>query len=147
MSVDKIFENFLLRNYDYLYLRAMLDKCASAPEGSTLIVGSSHALNGIQESAWHYAVNCSMDSQDIYYDYACARRAVLSAGKGRFEKCFIVMGYYIAYQDLSRSTVSRETVISNIYYPIFRDARHWASPTGHGPGWVRGHPRTHQDRL
>ena len=37
------------------------------------------------------------------------------------------MGYYIAYQDLSRSTVSRETVISNIYYPIFRDARHWAS--------------------
>lgn len=74
MSVDKIFENFLLRNYDCLYLRAMLDKCASAPEGSTLIVGSSHALNGIQESAWHYAVNCSMHSQDIYYDYACARR-------------------------------------------------------------------------
>lgn len=133
MSVDKIFENFLLRNYDYLYLRAMLDKCASAPEGSTLIVGSSHALNGIQERAWHYAVNCSMHSQDIYYDYACARRAVLSAGKGRFEKCFIVMGYYIAYQDLSRSTVSRETVISNIYYPIFRDARHWASPTGRDP--------------
>lgn len=131
--LSRLADQFLLRNYDCLYLRAMLDKCASAPEGSTLIVGSSHALNGIQESAWHYAVNCSMHSQDIYYDYACARRAVLSAGKGRFEKCFIVMGYYIAYQDLSRSTVSRETVISNIYYPIFRDARHWASPTGRDP--------------
>ena len=131
--LSRLADQFLLRNYDCLYLRAMLDKCASAPEGSTLIVGSSHALNGIQESAWHYAVNCSMHSQDIYYDYVCARRALLSAGKGRFEKCFIVMGYYIAYQDLSRSTVSRETVISNIYYPIFRDARHWASPTGRDP--------------
>ena len=82
--LSRLADQFLLRNYDCLYLRAMLDKCASAPEGSTLIVGSSHALNGIQESAWHYAVNCSMHSQDIYYDYVCARRALLSAGKGRF---------------------------------------------------------------
>lgn len=133
MSVDKIFENFLLRNYDYLYLRAMLDKCASAPEGSTLIVGSSHALNGIQEGAWRYAVNCSMHSQDLYYDFQCARRGILSTGRGRFEKCFIVMGYYIAYQDLSRSKYARESVISRVYYPILGDARHWDAPGRYDP--------------
>lgn len=131
--LSQIANQFLLRNYDYLYLRTMLEKCASAPEGSTLIVGSSHALNGIQENAWHHAINCSMHSQDIYYDYRCAQRAILSAGKRRFERCFIIMGYYIAYQDLSRSKVSRETVISNVYYPILGDARHWESPTGHDP--------------
>lgn len=134
--LSRLSDQFLICNYDYLYLRTMLEKCASVPEGSTLIVGSSHALNGIYENAWYHAVNCSMHSQDIYYDYLCARRAILSAGKGHFTRCFIIMGYYIAYQDLSRSTVSRETVITNIYYPIFGDARHWASPTGHDP-WER----------
>lgn len=124
---------FLIKNYDYLWLKAMLEKCRGAPSGSTLIVGSSHALNGIQERAWSYAVNCSMHSQDIYYDFMCARRAILSAGTHSFEKCFIVMGYYIAYQDLSLSKYSRENTISQVYYPIFRDAHHWASPVNHDP--------------
>lgn len=131
--LSQIANQFLLRNYDYLYLRTMLEKCASVPEGATLIVGSSHALNGIRENAWRCAVNCSMHSQDIYYDYRCAQRAVLSAGKRHFERCFIIMGYYIAYQDLSRSKISRETVISNVYQPILGDAHHWTSPTGHDP--------------
>lgn len=120
---------FLVRNYDYLWLKTMLDKCASAPSGSTLIVGSSHALNGIWEGAWTHAVNCSMHSQDIYYDSLCARRAILSAGERHpFKRCFIVMGYYIAFQDLSSSTIMRESVITNVYYPIFRDAHNWSTP-------------------
>ncbi len=105
---------FFSQNYDYLWLRAMLGKCESAPKGSTLITGSSHALNGIRESAWNSAVNCSMHSQDIYYDYLCARRAISAAAGGAFSRCFIMMGYYIAYQDLSRSKVSRETMIANV---------------------------------
>lgn len=119
---------YLSNNYDYLFLSTMLEKCAHTPEGSTLITGSSHALNGIQESAWIRAINCSMHSQDIYYDFLCAKRAISSAGDGHFKRCFIIMGYYIAYQDLSRSKVSRETVISNVYYPIFQDAHNWESP-------------------
>ena len=131
--LSRLASQFLARNYDYLWLKTMLEKCKTVPSGATLITGSSHALNGIQESAWRHAVNCSMHSQDLYYDYLCARQAILSAPEHRFERCFIVMGYYIAYQDLSRSKISRESVISSVYYPIFGDARHWETPIAHEP--------------
>ena len=55
-------------------------------------------------------------------------RRVLERAAGRFARCFIVMGYYIAYQDLSRSKISRETMIANVYYPIFQDGHHWEPP-------------------
>jgi len=128
-AVSEIATQFFSRNYDYLWLKTMLNQAASTKiPGSTLITGSSHALNGIQESCWKNAFNCSMHSQDIYYDFQCARRVLKNAPKGRFARCFIIMGYYIAYQDLSRSKVSRETMITNIYYPIFGDAHNWESP-------------------
>lgn len=121
---------FFSRNYDYLWLRTMLEQAGSTKtSGSTLITGSSHALNGIKESCWKSAFNCSMHSQDIYYDFQCARRVLNTAPKGQFTRCFIIMGYYIAYQDLSRSKVSRETMIANVYYPIFRDGHNWKSPS------------------
>lgn len=121
---------FFGRNYDYLWLRTMLEQAANTKaSGATLITGSSHALNGIKESSWSKAFNCSMHSQDIYYDFQCARRVLERAENGRFVRCFIIMGYYIAYQDLSRSKVSRETMIANIYYPIFKDAHNWESPS------------------
>lgn len=120
----------LSRNYDYLWLRTMLEQAAAARDaGSTLITGSSHALNAIRESCWNSAFNCSMHSQDLYYDFQCARRVLGAAKPGRFARCFIVMGYYIAWQDLSLSKVSRETMIANVYYPIFGDAHHWEAPT------------------
>ena len=121
---------FFSLNYDYLWLRTMLEQAGSTKtSGSTLITGSSHALNGIKESCWKSAFNCSMHSQDIYYDFQCARRVLNTAPKGQFTRCFIIMGYYIAYQDLSRSKVSRETMIANVYYPIFRDGHNWKSPS------------------
>ena len=121
---------FFGRNYDYLWLRTMLEQAANTKaSGATLITGSSHALNGIKESSWSKAFNCSMHSQDIYYDFQCARRVLERAEKGRFVRCFIIMGYYIAYQDLSRSKISRETMIANIYYPIFQDAHNWELPS------------------
>ena len=128
-EIQSLATQFFRQNYDYLWLRAMLEKCALAPTGSTLVTGSSHALNGIQETAWNHAINCSMHSQDLYYDYQCAKKAIFSAAAGAFTRCFIVMGYYIAYQDLSRSKVSRETVITNVYYPIFQDAHNWENPS------------------
>lgn len=128
--LSRLASQFFRRNYDYLWLKTMLEQAANTKtSGSTLITGSSHALNGIKESCWSSAFNCSMHSQDIYYDFQCARRVLERAEKGRFARCFIVMGYYIAYQDLSRSKVSRETMIANIYYPIFQDAHNWDSPS------------------
>lgn len=140
-TLDQLTSQYLARNYDYLWLKTMLKKCGSVPPGSTLITGSSHALNGIWEGAWTSAVNCSMHSQDLYYDYLCARRAITSTKEHRFNKCFIVMGYYIAFQDLSSSKNSRESVVSNIYYPIFHDGHNWEDPIEHDPwAWVNGVP-------
>lgn len=79
-ALNQLASQYLARNYDYLWLKTMLVKCGSAPSGSTLITGSSHALNGIWEGAWAHAVNCSMHSQDLYYDYQCAQRAIMSVG-------------------------------------------------------------------
>lgn len=130
-----MFNQFFLQNYDYLWLKTMLQKGRTTTvAGSTLITGSSHALNGIHEAAWKNAVNCSMHSQDIYYDFQCAREVILSAGERHvFEKCFIIMGYYIAFQDLSLSKISRETMIANIYYPILQDAHNWNEPILNDP--------------
>lgn len=128
--LSQLSTQFFWRNYDYLWLKTMLEQAADTKiPGSTLITGSSHALNGIKEDCWNRAFNCSMHSQDIYYDFQCARRALEHAENGQFSRCFIIMGYYIAYQDLSRSKISRESVIANIYYPIFQDAHNWKSPS------------------
>lgn len=121
---------FLRKNYDYLWLRGVLEKASTVKtHGSTLITGSSHALNGIQENCWNHAFNCSMHSQDLYYDFQCARWVLEKAERGSFARCFIVMGYYIAFQDLSQSKISRETMIANVYYPIFHDAHNWKTPS------------------
>lgn len=126
--------SFFSQNYDYLWLKTMLEKGrATTIPGSTLITGSSHALNGIYEPAWKNAVNCSMHSQDIYYDFQCARRVLTSAVGQYFETCFIVMGYYIAFHDLSLGKESREHMVRRIYYPIFKDAHNWSEPTPYDP--------------
>lgn len=125
---SQVQDAFTRINYNYVWLRAMLKKDSFFhKDNPTLITGSSHALNGIKPEIWDNAVNCSMHSQDIYYDFMCAKEVIRE--KGRFSKCFIVLGYYIAFQDLSLSKVSRETMISPVYYPIFSDAHNWESPT------------------
>ncbi len=75
--ISQLAAQFLFRNYDFLWLRTMLEQAADTKAcGATLITGSSHALNGIRESCWNSAYNCSMHSQDIYYDFQCARRVL-----------------------------------------------------------------------
>lgn len=121
-------ERFLIKNYDYLWLKTMLEKAklVSDHTKATLVTGSSHALNGVKETAWTNAVNCSMHSQDLYYDFLCARTVM--EGTEQFQRCFIVFGYYIAYQDLSLSQGTRDYMVSPVYYPIFGDAHHWEMP-------------------
>lgn len=49
-------------------------------------------------------------------------------GTSQFQRCFIIFGYYIAYQDLSLSQGLRAQMVAPIYYPIFGDAHHWETP-------------------
>ena len=56
------------------------------------------------------------------------------------------MGYYIAFQDLSSSKVSRESMIRNVYYPIFHDAHHWETPVENDPwSWCADIPADVKD--
>lgn len=125
---------FLSRNYNYLWLKTMLDKGRTTTiPGSTLITGSSYALNGIYERAWKNAINCSMHSQDLYYDFQCARRVISSTKNCRFKRCFIITAYYGAFHDVSLSKEIRKTWVSDIWYPIFHDAHNWDQPVQTDP--------------
>ena len=131
----RLADDYLKENHDYLWLKTMLEKGRGTTiPGSTLIIGNSYALYGIRERAWKNAINCSMFSQDIYYDFLCARRVLASEKEGTsFDRCLIIMGYYGAFQDLSLSTAEREERLSKIFYPIFRDAHNWTEPIPYDP--------------
>lgn len=127
IDLEKLAEYFLCKNYNYVWLKSMLIK-ASKIKGpdAVLVTGSSYGVNGIIEESWNQAVNCSVSSQDLYYDFQCAHRAISNGAGGRFSKCFIVDGYYAACHDLSCGKRERELMISNVYYPIFRDGHNWS---------------------
>ncbi len=122
---------FMKQNYYYTYLKGRLEKARESRfEKGVLIAGSSHALCGINESIFGEAVNCSMHSQDIYYDCLCVRNVLDDLPDTcSFKTCILIMGYYIAFQDLSLSKYSRAAMIERTYYPIFHDAHNWEDPT------------------
>ncbi len=136
-SLKIVAQEYLKTNYNMVFLKAMLLKGKHIAEKGTLITGSSHALNGIEPGCIANSVNCSMHSQDIYYDFLCAKDVLENGRANAFTKCFIVMGYYIAYHDLSRSTVTREKIIRPIYYPLFRDVHNWGEESVEFDPWKK----------
>ena len=69
--IKKTCIQYLYSNYDYCYLKAMHEK--NQIEGAdTIIVGSSHAMNGIIESELKNGggvISFCISSQDLYYDF------------------------------------------------------------------------------
>jgi len=125
-DLEALAEEFLKKNYNYIWLKAMLHKASEMlSPNATLITGSSYGVNGIIENSWEQAVNCSASSQDLYYDFLCAHRAISSGSKGRYSRCMIVDGYYAACHDVSQGMRERALTIPNVYYPIFGDGHHW----------------------
>jgi len=117
------------RNYHYIYMKAMLKRGRVLEKNNlSLVTGSSYALNGIDINVFKNAVNCSMYSQDLYYDFLCARGVLDEADASKYKNCFIISGYYGAYNDVSLGTKVREWLIPKVYYPIFHDAHNWEEP-------------------
>ncbi len=113
MSID-----YLSGNYDYCYLKAMHKKLEEK-ETEVLIVGCSHAMNGIIETEMdRETVNLSLSSQDIYYIYKNIEK-VLMYCKPKY--CFINIGYWGLYQDLSKQK-NQSVLIDYIFNPIFQDS-------------------------
>lgn len=110
---------YLWTNYDYCYLKAMHEKNRNVG-CKTIIAGSSHAMNGIVEKELpQSAINFSISSQDVYFDFLNVRRAI-EEGKQRIENCIINIGYYMLYQDLSLSK-TMGYLMSSVYAPLFGD--------------------------
>ncbi len=116
-------KKFMDKNYDYIYLKSQFEKgIGQKKKNAVLITGSSHSMSGIDVNILKNTTNCSMHSQDLYYDFKCARE-ILDKNAMPFKKCFIVMGYYVAGQDLSKGVRAGNQIIEKVYYPLFGDVR------------------------
>lgn len=126
-TLKEIIIQYLSKNYDYCYLSAMHEK--NRRDGAeTIIVGSSHSMNGLlerrmEEGGWGRTINFSISSQDIWFDYMHIKKAVRE-GKSKIRFCIINFGYYMFYQDLSKSTVMG-FLLPKVYAPLFgKDKMH-----------------------
>lgn len=121
--LKNIVMQYVQYNYDYCYLDAMHEKNRVVGT-KTIIAGSSHAMNGIIESRiGNGAINFSISSQDLYFDYLHIRKA-MEEGKLNIETCIISIGYYMLYQDLSLSKTMGH-LMREVYYPLFEDVHHF----------------------
>ena len=112
---------YLSNNYDLCYLKAMHGK--NSTEGAdTIIVGSSHSMNGINEQglkAAGKAIQFSISSQDLYFDFLHIKKA-FSEGKCIPKRCLINIGYYTMYQDVSKAEFMKQ-FIPHVYMNLFGD--------------------------
>lgn len=123
-DIQRICLNYLYGNYDLCYLSAMHHKNRDFG-ADTIIVGSSHAMNGIIENELTSAgevIQYCISSQDLYYDFEHIKRAVLEMKKP-IQRCLINLGYYMFYQDLSLSKMVRE-IISTVYLNLFGETKY-----------------------
>ncbi|MCM1089548.1 MAG: hypothetical protein NC413_01795 [Muribaculum sp.] len=129
------------RNYDYCYLSAMHEK-NKAEGAKTIIVGSSHAMNGIIENVFDdRPINFSISSQDIFYDFQNIQKAV-NEGAKRIENCIINLGYYMLYQDVSLSKNIGQVMIPRVYAPLFGELHNYS-----GAADYDGFQNLHYDRA
>ncbi len=120
-NIQRICLDYLTKNYDLCYLSAMHHKNRDVG-ADTIIVGSSHAMNGIIENELSFAgdvIQYCISSQDLYFDFEHIKKAVFEMKKP-IKRCLINLGYYMLYQDLSLSTMVR-VIIPSVYLNLFGD--------------------------
>lgn len=121
--VDSLYNSNILK-YDYNYLNNSIE-FACNNNIKSIIVGHSYSLNGIDETELKSdTINFSLSSQDLYYSYKIARKAIDS--NRNISRCYIGTGYWSFYFDLSKTLNSVELDrIKFIYYPIFNDGHNY----------------------
>lgn len=123
-NIQRICLNYLTSNYDLSYLSAMHHKNHDVG-ADTIIVGSSHAMNGIIEKELTSAgdvIQFCISSQDLYYDFEHIKKSVFEMKKP-IKRCLINLGYYMLYQDLSLSTMVR-VIIPSVYLNLFGETKY-----------------------
>ena len=124
-DLKKIALSYCRMNYDYCYLSAMHERNKSLGT-DTIIVGSSHSINGIVEGEFSSTpINFSVSSQDLYFDFQHIKKSVCEGAKP-IKTCIINLGYYMLYQDLSLSKNIGKYLIPAVYYPLFGDGHNYS---------------------
>ena len=134
LGVDKIFDEVLDYNkilekifetsstlykcdYDFNYLKNRLED-VKHDEVRTIIVGNGYARAGIDEKyVCTRAVNLALPSQDLYYSFELAKKAIES--NPQINKCIIGVGYYSLYYNLKNASKNGQSNIAeDLYEPI-----------------------------
>lgn len=116
---------FMSDLYDMVYLHTMFHH-GWKNKPSTIVVGSSYPLVAINDSSWDDMVNLSSHSQDLYYDYLALKRLLnrVSIINNPFKQCFLVLGYYAMFHDVSLSKRDSVERCKKVFYPIYHDCHH-----------------------
>lgn len=109
------FRQEVQNNYDRCYMLAALERIKYGAE--TVCVGNSCMQFGFHEQTLPKSVNCSLASQDLYYDMKILEKII---NISTLKNLIIGLPWYQFHVDLSKET--RELFrIQNVYYPIFND--------------------------
>ncbi len=105
--------------YEFLFLHTM-QELIKTQNVDSIVTGSSYGRDSIMESAFQNGcINFSLGGQDLYYCYLQAKKAI-EHSIHKIKRCFIILGYYVPYQDLSMEK-TRYGIIRDILYPLFND--------------------------
>lgn len=125
-KLEQIAIQYVHNNYNYCYLKAMHEKNREIGT-STIVVGSSHAMNGVVEELFpnEDVIYFSISSQDLYCDFLHIKKAIRE-GKKQIRRCIINMGYYMLFQDISLSR-QMNYLMPTVYGPLFDDMHHYVA--------------------
>jgi hypothetical protein len=112
------------KNYWFSLLYSNLEKAMKDQSVETIVTGSSHALHGIDVNLMRTeTVKLCIRSQDLYYDYLLAKKAIGS--NSNIKQCIIGLSYFSIGYDLSLSTKSTH-LVDQVYYPVLKDSHHYS---------------------
>lgn len=116
---------FMSDVYDMIYLHTMFHH-GWKNKPSTIVVGSSYPLVAINDSSWDDMINLSSHSQDLYYDYLALKRLLnrVFINNSPFKQCFLILGYYTMFHDVSLSKRDSVERCKKVFYPIYHDCHH-----------------------
>lgn len=120
-----LFETFTEKyylNYQSYFLKNSIDRSKKS-DIESISVGLSYGMFGIDERVLkENCKNLCLSSQDLFYSYMISKDII--EDNLSVKKCYICLGYYSLYFDLSKS-VNERSKIENVYYPITHEKHNY----------------------
>lgn len=114
------FARYAATHYNYAYMKIMLD-CLSQLKLSTVILGSSYGLHGMDLKQMEGGVNLSMTSQDLIRHEKLLHKVLEENTPGQIRTVMFILGYYALYDDLECSRMG-QSMEQQLYEPLLQTA-------------------------